>query len=129
MPGFLAIALIVPVVAYLLFAEFVSQQTERRYRTDIHDDESTCFGGPVARDATEAGQAMWTGWREMVVTGIQDESPDCRSFKLHSRCGGDLPHFLGGQSIQVRIPAKSAIESEGGPETAFSFLQLVRRPR
>ncbi|KAA1260824.1 Flavohemoprotein [Rubripirellula obstinata] len=116
MPGTLAIILIVPIVAHLLFAELVARRTERRYQTDIDDQSSNLL--LINSDASNARNVQpvatdcsWKGWRKMVVASIHDESPDCRSFKLQPLDEGSLPRYLGGQSIQVRIPAGGAAGS------------------
>jgi ferredoxin-NADP reductase len=106
MPGFIAIVLIVSVVAYLLFAEFVARYTERRYQTDIDGaDNNLLFDDSVSANSRSVEPESWKGWREMIVASIHDESPDCRSFKLQPSGGGPLPRFLGGQSILVRVPS------------------------
>lgn len=114
MPGILAVILIVPIVVYLLFAEFVARHTERRYQTDIDGEDSNvltkAIDGSALPDNTSVADS-WEGWRKMVVASTQDESPDCRSFKLQPLDSGDLPRFLGGQSILVRVPASEAPDS------------------
>lgn len=123
MPGTLAIILIVPIVAHLLFAELVARRTERRYQTDIDDQ-----GANLLLEDTNVSDAnsvepvstdhSWKGWRKMVVASIHDESPDCRSFKLQPLDDGPLPRFLGGQSIRVRIPA---VGSQDSPSRFYSL--------
>jgi hypothetical protein len=45
-----------------------------------------------------------TGWRQMVVAEIADESSDCRSFYLVDATGELLPSFLPGQHLLVQLP-------------------------
>lgn len=164
MSGFLVIALVVPVVAYLLIAEIISRRTERRYQTDIdpvshrdllngdlvNSDVSTnplaaaTTAGPTSQTAPAnpshrpSDEKAWKGWRKVVVASVHDESIDCRSFKLQSiqqdQSGvSELPRFLGGQSIAIRIPNQSGQPSparcyslSGGPgETGYRI--TVRR--
>lgn len=45
-----------------------------------------------------------TGWRQMVVAEIVDESSDCRSFYLIDAAGEMLPDFLPGQHLLIQLP-------------------------
>ena len=121
MTGIFGIVLVAPVIAYFIFAEFISRREESRYQTDIGDDGPNLLID--ARRTSDAGNLKvadkpkpaekvkdtpflhsWKGWREMIVDSIRDESPDCRSFKFRPRDGGPMPRFKGGQSILVRCP-------------------------
>jgi|GEM_PF-1672548 len=46
-----------------------------------------------------------TGWRQMVIAEIVDESSDCRSFYLVDAAGEPLPSFLPGQHLLVQLPS------------------------
>jgi uncharacterized protein len=45
-----------------------------------------------------------TGWRQMVVAEMVDESSDCRSFYLVDAAGEVLPSFLPGQHLLIQLP-------------------------
>lgn len=45
-----------------------------------------------------------TGWRQMVVAEMVDESSDCRSFYLVDAAGEALPGFLPGQHLLIQLP-------------------------
>jgi uncharacterized protein len=45
-----------------------------------------------------------TGWRQMVVAEMVDESSDCRSFYLVDAAGRVLPSFLPGQHLLIQLP-------------------------
>ena len=105
MSEILTFVLIIPIIAYLLFVELVGRHTERVYQTDVDGEDSNLLlkNSEDAKPATTA--VAWKGWRKVVVAGIHDESIDCRSFKLQSLDNEPLPQYMGGQSIQVRIPS------------------------
>jgi ferredoxin-NADP reductase len=151
MSGYLVMALVVPVIAYLLLAEIIARRTERRYRTDI--DPVSHAGFLTSPSVGSSGQAAsadepheplgdrpWKGWRKVVVASIHDESNDCRSFKLQPfdndpTCSSGLPDFLGGQSIAVRIPSDSGQPSparcyslSGGPGESGYRITVRRIP-
>ena len=46
-----------------------------------------------------------SGWRQMVVIEMVDESSDCRSFYLVDAAGEVLPTFLPGQHLLIQLPA------------------------
>ena len=64
----------------------------------------------------------------MVVASIQDESPDCRSFKLQPIDSDLLPHFLGGQSILVRIPGTDSAVSARNQNSVSRCYSLSSGP-
>ncbi|TWU58670.1 Flavohemoprotein [Rubripirellula tenax] len=103
MPGIVGFLIIVPFVGYLVFAEFVARRDERRFRTDILDDDVQAQVPVASKSVVDA--SGWTGWRDVVVDSIQDESVDCRSFTFRSIDGSDFPAFKGGQSILIRYPS------------------------
>jgi len=70
-------------------------------------------GGAVSGNAGLAPAAMlsaWSGFRPFVVESIVVESEGVRSFLLRPADGGELPEYVAGQHIVVRIP------SAGKPE-------------
>ncbi|SAI55121.1 flavohemoprotein [Bordetella ansorpii] len=59
--------------------------------------ESSMYAAAAAR------QGGWTGWRAFRVAGKVPESAEITSFYLAPADGGDVPGFLPGQYISVRV--------------------------
>ncbi|TWU58171.1 2Fe-2S iron-sulfur cluster-binding protein [Rubripirellula reticaptiva] len=138
MTGILGIVLIIPIIAYLVFAEFISRREERRYRTDIISDLPTLSSStPSSSESTQSSQTTasnpnnlsWKGWRDMVVDAIQDESPDCRSFSLRPADGELMPRFKGGQSISVRCKPSEEADSPKPVVRCYSLSSGPGEPR
>ncbi|MGB7329609.1 MAG: 2Fe-2S iron-sulfur cluster-binding protein [Rubripirellula sp.] len=141
MTGILGIVLIVPIIAYLVFAEFISRREERRYRTDIISDlpplSSNASSDSSAQTTAarpnevswKANEVSWKGWRDMVVDAIQDESPDCRSFSLRPVDGERLPRFRGGQSIGVRCKPSDDADAPKPVVRCYSLSSGPGEPR
>lgn len=103
MPGIVGFLIVIPFIGYLLCAEFIARREERRFRADILDDDLQALV-PAASESVE-DEAGWSGWRNVIVDSIQDESVDCRSFTFRAVDGSDLPRFKGGQSLLIRYPS------------------------
>ena len=57
-------------------------------------------------DPASDKSGSWSGWRQVQVHSIRDQSPSCRSLTLRSIDSQPLPKFQGGQFIVVRLPKR-----------------------
>lgn len=85
------------ILAYKLVAEFVVRREESMWRRQQSRPDADF------RIRQSARTPSWTRWRDLVVTKILDESPDCRSFTLKPAGPFELPRFQGGQFLTLRL--------------------------
>jgi ferredoxin-NADP reductase/MOSC domain-containing protein YiiM/ferredoxin len=67
------------------------------------DDSPTSTGNMGLTGAASSPPPAWVGFRPLRVTAIRDESVDVRSVSLADPDGNQLPKWLAGQSITVRL--------------------------
>jgi ferredoxin-NADP reductase/MOSC domain-containing protein YiiM len=68
-------------------------------------DGSASAGNTGLTNAASIPPPAWTGFRQLLVTAIGDESAHVRSVSLADPDGVRLPKWLPGQSITLRLPA------------------------
>lgn len=73
-------------------------------------DSSVSTGNTGLTGAATSPPPAWTGFRQLMVTAIHDESAHVRSVSLAESDGAQLPNWLAGQSITVRLP-----DADGAP--------------
>ena len=72
--------------------------------------------------AASSPPPAWTGFRQLTVTAVHDESANIRSFTLAAPDGPVLPKWLPGQSIALRM------ESDSGGSVLIRNYSLCNEP-
>ncbi|TWT95580.1 FAD-binding oxidoreductase [Neorhodopirellula pilleata] len=110
MSWFVLASLLGCVIGYPVIAEFIARREDIAWGSSDRDELTRASKPHDRSDRFKPNLAQidpidfrWKGWRTMEVVGLDDESPDCRSFRFRPLDGLGLPTFLGGQFITVRV--------------------------
>ncbi len=68
----------------------------------------TATGNSGLTAAASIPPPAWNGFRPLEVAAVQEESRHVRSIRLADPDGADLPPWLPGQSVTLRLPAQGA---------------------